>query len=803
MCGNFTGLFWEITPKGAERLKNNFLLCRKRSILFFRINFFKRGIEMAAVIKMNGMNQISKGEILFEEGTEPGGIFVLIKGKAVLTSSNIRLNAGGGDFLGLWDIYAEKRLLSCIAAEDMTVYAFPAKSAADIQAVLGANSEYGGRVTTSLGRFITELVTKQSAYLQEAEQLPVLIAELYRQYCAWCKAEELRASLLPAAGKEEFIPSASKEWLEYYLETARIPADVQKNYFSCGVKVVLRHVEEQINLFQALLKECIKQGDFIRRQGSVLINGGADNLFFFFCALENAAKSEKAKKAAATLGNVAEKELAKLTSLFEKCAGEPFAGYEKRREERKQGANAAVSSEEPCENSLEQIFAYAGISEDEAISYTALIKEFAALEDKTSTEDAIRRLRKQLSDGFYHLYEAVFRKTYGKEEKEIPLAIRLFLEFGLLDEKLITRAQLLEIEKLELEPVSTADEDCHVFTVREWLTWVYEGKREPSKNEFDQEYAEMLRDLRKSGEITEEEEIAKFKNMDERLHYEVQNLFRYNHRLVNGQLSIFVPFLYEELLVGDLERAFLSKQNVLKSLNWLRGLDYSLFYREFLYMNKELGIEKEYRMAEVLPDIILFPTMGTKSFLWQDISCRRRDTPGRFLMPLFSEVSLDDLMVRVCGRYRWELCRTVQGTAWNNIQIKSLTSEYTDYLMYYKKNRDLSEERKERVKAQLQKSKNNYREVYAMDYEVWIKYESSGALKLNKIVREILATYCPFDKKIRAQLQQPAFEEAMARQSRERAKKIRETELRNHALVKNGIELPKELLDTLAYYKEH
>lgn len=784
-------------------MKNNFLLCPKRSILFLRINFFKRGIEMADVIKMNGMNQISKGEILFEEGTEPAGIFVLIKGKAVLANSNVRLTAVSGDFLGVWDLHAEKRLMSCTAAEDMTVYAFPVRQLPELQTVLEANSEYGGRVTASLGRYITELVARQGAYLQEAEQLPVLIAELYRQYCAWCKTEELRAALLPAAGKEEFVPASAKEWLEYYLETAKIPADVQKNYFSCGAKAALRHVEEQIALVQALLEECTKQGDFIRRQGSVLINGGADNLFFFFCALENAAKSEKAKKAATTLSNVAEKELAKLTTLFEKCAGEPFAAHEKRREARKQGADSAVASEEPCENALEQIFAYTGISEDEAIGYTALIKDFAALEDKTSTEDVVRRLRKQLSDGFYRLYEAAFRKAYGKEEKEIPPAIRLFLEFGLLDEKLITRAQMLELEKLVLEPVSTVDGDCHVFTVREWLTWVYEGKREPSKNEFDQEYAEMLRDLRKSGEITEEEEIAKFKDMDERLHYEVQNLFRYNHRLVNGQLSIFVPFLYEELLVGDLERAFLSKQNVLKSLNWLRGLDYSLFYREFLYMNKELGIEKEYRMAEVLPDIILFPTMGTKSFLWQDISCRRRDTPGRFLMPLFSELSLDDLMVRVCGRYRWELCRTIQGTAWNNIQIKSLTSEYTDYLMYYKKNRDISEERKEKIKAQLQKSKNNYREVYAMDYEIWIKYESSGALKLNKIAREILATYCPFDIKIRQQLQQPAFEEAMARQSRERAKKIRETELRNHALLKSGIELPKELLDTLAYYKEH
>ena len=314
----------------------------------------------------------------------------------------------------------------------------------------------------------------------------------------------------------------------------------------------------------------------------------------------------------------------------------------------------------------------------------------------------------------------------------------------------------------------------------------------------------MLREQKKTGQITEEEEKEKFKDYDERLQYEIQNLFRYNHRLVNGQLSIFVSFLYEELLGGDPERSFLSKAKVQAAVDKLRSMDFSLFYREFLYMNKDLGIEKEYRMAEILPDIILFPTMGSKSIVWQDISCRRRDTPGRFLLPILAEVSLDDLLLQICGRYRWELCRTVQGAAWNNIQVKSLTSEYTDYLMYYKKNRDISEERKEKIKAQLQKAKNNYREVFAADYVVWMKNESTGAMKLNKVAREILATYVPFDKSIREQLvQQPAFEDAMARHRRERSKNIRETELRNHALTKNGIELPKELVDTMEYYRNH
>ena len=755
-------------------------------------------------MKMNAMNQIPAGEKLFAKGEEANGVFVVLKGKGKLLGSNVGVSVVSGDFLGVWDLYEGCYTTDCIATEEMTVFAFAAKTSEDLLAILEGNKEYNGRLTASLGRFLTRLHVKKGRYLQESKTLPEVVAELYRQYCARCKAEEIRAAELPAVGKSELPTFENPAWLEYYLEAAKIPVEAQRDYFAVSAAVAFRHMEEQVIIIRRLLAECETVGEFVRRQGSALMNGGADNLFYYLCGLEEKAGTAETKKTALLLRDVVEKKLSELAVLFEKCGGEPFADYQKKRDARKLGTGTLAEGEEPCENALEQILSFAGVSEETATEFTELLKKFANLEDKASTEDWTRRLRRQIADIFYEIYEIIFRKTYGLDDSDISLPIRMFLEFGFVDETLISRSQLLELEKLVTEPVNTEAEGCHIFTVREWLSWVYEGKREPSKNEFDQEYSEMLRELKKTGQITEEEEKAKFKDYDERLHYEIQNLFRYNHRLVNGQLSIFVPVLYEELLGGDLERSFLSKAAVQAAVDKLRSMDFSLFYREFMYVNKELGIEKEYRMAEVLPDIILFPTMGSKSILWQDISCRRRDTPGRFLIPLFAEVSVEDLMIRVCGRYRWELCRTVQGAAWNNIQIKSLTSEYTDYLMYYKKNRDLSEERKERVKAQLQKGKNNYREVFAMDYELWMKNEVNGSMKLNKVAREILATYCPFEKNIRSQLmQQPAFEDAMARYRRESMKKIREVELRHFAITKNGIELPQELIDTMAYYKNH
>lgn len=146
----------------------------------------------------------------------------------------------------------------------------------------------------------------------------------------------------------------------------------------------------------------------------------------------------------------------------------------------------------------------------------------------------------------------------------------------------------------------------------------------------------------------------------------------------------------------------------------------------------------------------------------------------------------------------------MQGSSWNNIQYKSLTSEYADYIQFYKKNKELSEERKEKVKQQVMKGKNNSREIFVQDYEVWIKSESLGSMRLNKVSREILAMYCPFNREIREAIEtQPAFADPVGRFRREKSKKVRELELKYQTYkIKLGIELPKELVDNLAFYKE-
>ena len=73
---------------------------------------------------------------------------------------------------------------------------------------------------------------------------------------------------------------------------------------------------------------------------------------------------------------------------------------------------------------------------------------------------------------------------------------------------------------------------------------------------------------------------------------------------------------------------------------------------------------------------------------------------------------------------------------------------------------------------------------------------------MNKVARELLATYCPFGVGVRNTLKtQPIFEDAMGRFERGRSKKAYELEMRYRVLEKEKGELPEELTETLNYYK--
>ncbi|NLZ53251.1 MAG: hypothetical protein GX892_08905, partial [Thermoanaerobacteraceae bacterium] len=164
---------------------------------------------------------------------------------------------------------------------------------------------------------------------------------------------------------------------------------------------------------------------------------------------------------------------------------------------------------------------------------------------------------------------------------------------------------------------------------------------------------------------------------------------------------------------------------------------------------------------------------------------------------------LYNLVVKLVGDFRWELCRTMMGVYWNDITLKSLTSEYSDYIQFYRKDRSLSDAVKKRIKAQIQRNNGKLRDIFTSDYEIWINYESKGITRLNKTVRNILYHHCPFSKAIRDKLEKsPSYVDIASHFRIARAKKVKELERRFKMLEKSGIKPDVEQIETLKFYKE-
>ena len=448
-------------------------------------------------------------------------------------------------------------------------------------------------------------------------------------------------------------------------------------------------------------------------------------------------------------------------------------------------------------NTLKQLCDYGKLSAryDEFNTY---IEKFMALDDKESRDDSVRLFRKSFTVAYYELYEEVFIQ-YAKSGTKNRL-VELFLNYGLLDERLLTDAQL---EFLCSIPPLAKTAPCKIYRMKDWLMRVYRGEEIPSKNEFDMEYVDYVRDKKKNEGLTTDQERKLLNDNEIKVRFEIQNMLKYNCRLLNGSLLSFFPMLHMGNFESDFENMLLTSERINEQISALLEIDYSIFYREMLYENKKERIDKETIQKEIFPNIILFPVAGINGIMWQEISGKRSNSEGRIFLPSLFSGKLEDVFITIFGRYHWELCKTIQGTAWNNILVPSLTSEYSDYIQFYKKNKELTAEKKELLKNQFTRCRNNMREIFVYDYTIWMKYESTGSIRLNKIARRMLATYCPFRKEIRKKIvSQPIFEEAMAKFERDRQKKCKEVMLRFKALENKGAKIVDELAATQRFYEE-
>ncbi len=769
------------------------------------------GNKMEYVLKVNDLNQIEENTLIFKKGNRVSFIGWIIKGSVSVHNNGIKRIAKAGEMIGISDVFADEYIGDYITEEYTIFYSFPTYDTESLQSFMSNNKDYRGIIVDSIVKELADYLEEQEHLLNRAMELYLFLQKHYEIAIEEGMTESAPKEFFDNHPNEMFALETEEHKIAYYREFNKVPLEVKKEFFNRSSIMTLSQSEEASYIIHELENSCMEITKFIKEIYTYYYNEDGNGLFDreirFVKQMKKAGKFQKEQIIRV---NETKKKILIINREIEKYTGEKLLENVKVLDEKLVSAmnmkgrpeSVGTAEEETVdmlEHSLQQILDFTKTNQEEQREIKQVIDEFVHIPDKLSTQDDLRKIKKKITGFFFTLYKKCLFPWL--EEKPVPLAVKLFLNYGYMDERLLDKEQLIFLCTM----VNKKEENlpCKIYTMPEWLKEIYEGRKDTSRNSFEQDFRDALREKKRNGEITEKQEKLFLQDKEKRVAFEVDNMFTSNNKIVNGKLSTYVPILYKDQFYGDVQRLFISKRQLCDAIIDLENKDFTVFYREVFYSNPALKIDKEYVMRKVYPDVIMCPVYGTTSSMWQEITGKRRDSPGRFIFPTFIENELHKAVTKAFGRFHWEYCRCEQGASWNNIQYKSLTSEYMDYIQYYRKNHDLSEEKREKIRSQIQRARNNSREIFLSDYEVWIYSESKSALKLNKVSRRILATYCPFVKLIREFLKSNvAFENAMQPQKRKFGEKAKEWEMRIRRRENNGLEVPEEFFQTLSFYAD-
>lgn len=750
------------------------------------------------------INYIEKETLFLNKCNNLNTISLVLQGEVSPRGNGICKDIRAGHFIGIQGLIDQFEDISYLAKSDLTLRIFEASTMKEFIELFVQDNELQEDMFIELSTLILQLSEIYNLLYSQTQSLYQTVISIKKHYIQHCEKIGFPVVNLPI-GKEidSFILSDQNFYEDFILfnEVVESPEKAFALFQEGKNKILTKQLTTILNLYKLYLK--LKS--YTQRLTTVFVNKEEVSLIKLVTELAEFANTKNVDKTFLlrlldTMSNLLKstEEKLKKESNINLYIDYEFVGSCLSRANKSKKVYTNHHLNYP-KNNLNNLMDYAGLDKDKQDIFTKLIDYFIHLKDKFSREETERNLYKQIAQIFYELYELVFFKSVSE-----PIQyhmVDLFLNFGFLDERLLTQDQINLL--MNIDDFDDDEQPCQVYRMKDWLTNIYNGKETPSKNEFDEDYFEMVRRRKKQESLTNAQELALLNDSILKTKFEIQNMFRYNNRLINGNVLSFVPLLFNEVFETSFRNIIVDAKQINSCISSIVAIDFSLFYREMMYADENAKIEKELIQKEIYPLIVIFPVYGVNGIMWQETTRKRSDSQGRFFLPAITNVDLEEMLLKLLGKFRWELCKNQQGFSWNNIRVPSLTSEYSDYIQFYRKNRELSVAKKEMLKNQMTKCRNNIREIFISDYIAWIKFESTGSVRLNNVVRRILSTYCPFSKPIRENLfKQPLFNKAMFKFNHQREKKTKELHNRYTTLANHGVVITQELLDTQRFYNE-
>ncbi|MEZ3507481.1 MAG: hypothetical protein K1W10_11170 [Lachnospiraceae bacterium] len=710
------------------------------------------------------IKEFPAGEILFQSEQPVTSIHLITRGTVQATYPGGSFQLTKGDVIGICELHLGSYYIAYQTTEPVSLAPYPC-SKAQLSDLMSSNVEMSGRIIFSLYKQLRAILDQYEQARTDCDQFYHYLMDSYAQYSSFCTKHGVSARALPGLEtlSELVLDEDVPDWLGgYYAQfLSLVKNSASKKMSSAFMFGLLSKANDDIH---QVISICRILYDYKADLIGLLMNENRLDLFDFYAGLLYRIGSNEADSTA--LQAVISDMMVQLEShasidhdMYEKRVSEYHDRLHSLSAHTGDSTDAAGSSADIID-SLNTILSYSQVDEETAFAFKVAVEQFRKMTDKNSSDDSARKLRQKITKLFYDVYEKAFLRSLHDES--IPKVVKMFFNFGYVDEQLAGMKNAAYL--CSIVDYLPTDPSKGLYTLYEWLLAIYKGKKSPSRNEFDTDYQAYVHELKTSGKITAAEETTMLGDNEKMVLFELQSVFPSINKITFGRISSFCPVFSEHNILKDLDTSLVSVASVEEAFNHIRSVDFSAYYRDTIYTNADLGIAKEYISVEVLPDIILMPNMGIRGVMWQEIEGRKRTTPSRMMVSIFQMEDLTNIFIRLTADFRWEMCKRIQGPRWNDVTEPSLTSEYFDYIQFYKKNHELSTDAKEKIKLSMQKAKNSFKEMFIRDYESWVLYEGAGSPRLNKIARAILFSYCPFSKGIRDTLKaNPLYKETMER----------------------------------------
>lgn len=751
--------------------------------------------------------EFTKGSIIIGAGNPIDFIALISKGsvKAIFPYGDITL--GMGDALGAIDIGTNIHSCTYIALDNTTLLIYPYEILGDLLEIVRDNRDVSLLLTNSIIKQVCDITDLYVLSDFSSDNLYQYLIDSYEDYEVLCRQYGQPPTVLKGLG--ELAPLSLDDKIEdwqtqYYENVRRLEQPLKAQLFQNNPDICIGFLYKTSLDINHILLLCEEIFSYNKKVSTFLLN--EQHLDFFALLIDlygNISKTTTDRQPAKELIDNLTTQLKANPCIDASFYRNRLLEYTKLLaderaistavpdpEEQPAIAEVPVSPDIALSDSLGTILKYADCPAKTSEALRSKIDEYKQVLDKNSDEDNVRELRLGITKLFYEIYYAVFQISLM--DKAVPIIIKMFLNFGYLDEELTGRDNAYYL--YSIADHYKGDAKHSIYTFYEWLVAIYKGLKDPSRNEFDVDYTAYVHDLKVSGKIAAAAEQQLLRDNAQRTMYELQNMFPVVNKVTFGRITSYCPVLCEQNILKPLASVIAKPPVIIDALNTIRTLDYSAFYRDNIYSNPECNIAKEYISMEILPDIILMPNIGTRGVMWQEIEGRKRATPSRMMFSVFPLTDIKSLLIQLTGHYRWEMCKRVQGARWNDVSDPSLTSDYCDYAQFYRKNNDLSTQAKEQIKTNLLKAKNNYRELFIRDYMIWIMYEGNGSPRLNKVVRSILFNYCPFSLHTREKLNvNPLYTDLVNKYNVKKQQRISHLDNVIKKLSSSGIQIPEEI----------